>query len=1324
TLDASNVAGQGNQISRASQQYYTNKTFTASNSDELNDVFKSIVDEIILQSRYLPTQIEDHHNYSGYITFTDHIGEYMNVEQIHGMLVGDTLFDGSSFASKFADEQSALAFFGTADNPSVIGDEFIFSVKERIGIDGPTARNLVSHAWQYGQLYYNSEDDFSNAMCWYIDADGSYLGFCDEEYDEPVPANAKYICRGYGFLDTTQVAGSTAQGNLLYCSVRTQTEITVQNGEVTEYGDTTLLWKIPASMIPMVAYEFTLENDSLDDPGKITMKSNVAEAYPIRLIYEVGLDETINESNVADLVDDSHIMPDGSYVFYTNQWDADALTDVGVNTTADFHPAEENERFHFTEDSPVYIKNDDGEYVLYTDTKAPSAQDATYYTRVAVFDWSDADDIKLTYNYIALAQATLDHVQYDEDIKDWYIPLGTHRNVVRYTATKSANNTETLDSYFYSPTSSSDGETHHRYTIMGNNGRLIYRPSQGLRIEKQVSVHVPGADPSFTFTVKRTDSDDDNGTYRYVHVNASGVSATGTITFTDSVAAFTLKDDEVAYIVDLPEDACYEVREGAYTGYTLTGISVDGSPKTGHITQDSTAQVTIAQHQLHEVLFTNAKDTSGALTIRKIVEHPNGSGYQVPEDLSFRFLVDLGTDYAGRTLDVYFSNIKTEKQYTVAADGTITINLVHDQSATLNNLDMDTTVTVTEIDLDAHKGFTVTPDASQTVVIPENAYASLTFTNTYDPADVDPVNLTVTGQKVLLGRDWQDGDTFTFVLEAHVVQGDEMVWSKIDEQTVTYDSTNADFDQISFSDAMSKQVYSTPGVYAYRLSEVEGSIGGIAYDPVVSYFDVVVGDADMDSKLEIQDVIGYRDITVTKPTAENPAYNVDVRYTNRYAAHGAASLDVNIEKVLEDRSGQNMTAEGFTFGLYNEDGTLVKASDATSAAGEATIRLVYDETDIGETYVYTLREIDGGVDGMTYDSTAYKLQVSIIDSLDGTICIQVKDEDGNLLSEDDGTDAEFEAQFRNIYDPKDVAFTLAGDKDLTGRAMAAGEFSFLLYETGADFVVAEDATPLQTAANSNAEGAFAFDTITKKEVGTYYYVVAEDDSAALGGVTYDQTRYHVTVVVEDHNGELKADVTITKQDGSEAALKFVNSYAPKAVEVTVNGSKVLNGATLEANAFTFALYNADSDFNTAGAAIRTAKNSANGTFAFPVIQIDQAGTYYFIAAEDDSDPIENILYDAQVYHLTLTAEDNGDGTLRTTLVIETAEGKAADEIVFTNTYTPPQEPPKEDPPAEEPKDDPPKTGDNMSVALWMLISATMIALLAAAAVLPRRARSK
>lgn len=259
-------------------------------------------------------------------------------------------FTGAALAKKIN-----ATDLGTVQKPTTFGLAFIDSVKERLNIsDNGTAFELIADAYAAGQLSYTSDSVYSNYIGWYQKADGSYAGFYNEG-TTTAPAGAVYKNKSYGFLGTVN-ANATNESDMMFMSVMVRTEIAT--------GEQTVMWRIPASLMPMVTYKVTLNGT---DIHTATMQSLTVERNtPVRLVYEVGLNNAvINKYNVAEVMaadTDSQKHANGdNYVFWTNYFDRSAAEhEDHIATFSHFVPNTQNERYYYTEDTPIYIKTPTG----------------------------------------------------------------------------------------------------------------------------------------------------------------------------------------------------------------------------------------------------------------------------------------------------------------------------------------------------------------------------------------------------------------------------------------------------------------------------------------------------------------------------------------------------------------------------------------------------------------------------------------------------------------------------------------------------------------------------------------------------------------------------------------------------------------------------------------------------------------------------------------------------------------------------------------------------------------------------------------------------
>lgn len=482
---SSNGAGEPQTLTynaEAINQHYVDRYFSASSSGQLSSAFDNIVDEIIIQSLYYPTDVEENeYDHDGYLTFTDRIGEHMEVKDVKGLILSSTLYTGENFARQLTE-----GFMGTPDNPTGMGDDFIRSVRIRLGIDRDTAQKLVDDAWNDGQLHYDaSTGAFSNFVTWFADGDGKFIkgwtGLAQNATPTPVPSNAAFRIRSYGFLDDVTHHGLNS--NLMYVSVQIRTEI---NPDGTD-GDSIVMLKVPASLIPLIKTEIRIDNMGTSAESYSYTRT---EATPIRLLYEVGLEEEINPYSVASIAGSEHLCDDGSYIFYTNEYDLEEITelkkaqqagsetDPHENTLAYFSPSLENERYYYNTDTYLYQKDGD-RYSLYTGG-APSAGGTVLYAPYTVYHLNGtAHSGQATQEilYLEVSAAALNEARQESGTGAWYLPIHTVRRYTNeFNVIKEKQDQITPVTDVLLPVIHRHDAEYHSAMLLGNNGYIKMAP--------------------------------------------------------------------------------------------------------------------------------------------------------------------------------------------------------------------------------------------------------------------------------------------------------------------------------------------------------------------------------------------------------------------------------------------------------------------------------------------------------------------------------------------------------------------------------------------------------------------------------------------------------------------------------------------------------------------------------------------------------------------------------------------------------------------------------------------------------------------------------
>lgn len=1278
-------------------QYYVDQYYAADNASELIAAFDSIVNQIILQSKYYPTEAElGKHDLGGYIYFEDSIGEFMEVKDMKGILLGNTLYDGANFAKYIT-----TGDVGTVDNPTAMGDEFVFSLMERLNIDIQTARDLIRQAYLAGQISYTNDNNFSNYAGWYADTNGNYLGFAPSK---TVPDGAVYIMKSYGYLGYGKITQeeSIKDSDLMYMSVRVQEEIST--------GRQTVQWAIPASLIPTIAYEVALEGNSYETASNIKMVRK--DANPVRLVYEVGLIEGINELNIAEFMakeEHKHTDANGNFEFYTNRWgdnDLDGKIDIDYNdpyshtvTVVDYTPSIENERYYYTEDTPIYIKNGSSYELVNYD---PKTVDGEYYHARRVFKITNAKtgEASVETKYEAITDKSLEKATRGNDGK-YYIPAGTVlRDYEANRLNKSTNITGTMEyvayPFIFNPTPTTD-EGYHADTFLGNNGKMTITPATGIKLTKNIDSIEPGTKTDgFQFTIQLSGASL-AASYPYQIFDAEGKAAgTGNYNVNDGKIVATLSAGQTVYITGLPAGVTYSIVESEHEDYVVD--TINGKPA---ISTDA-ATGTIVDRTLSNVEFVNTLKTHGNLVINKVVTHPLGDDYQMPEK-QFNVTVQLDGSSVGKNVkDISLQLIGTgETQSTTVKtsnNGTIQFSIKHGETVSIHEIPEGVTYRVIETDLP--NGFVLDTENSTDLVgtISKDVNSSEQLVNKYTPSNAYPVNITLTGEKTLEGRVWLEGDAFAFALEKF----NGTTWTEVATRTVKKDNP-----VFNFTSELQAEKYTAVGTYQYRVRELGSDSNGITYDKTIRYFNVTITDVDMDGQLEIQapkkvggETVNF--VVGTNPTVvtyANDNYNVVTNFNNKYAADTDTYIDLNITKTITNDTNVDIPLNGFYFTLYEADGrTHVMSSDETNALGETYIRVVYnaktfakengneasivkDEKGniVEKTYKYVLKEdIPAEADkipGMTYNTKSYDVTVVVKDNLDGKLSATVSVDGAAVNTE---KPAEADVTHNNNYDLKDTSVGLNVNKHLDGATLKANEFTFELYKADENWSILGN--PVQTVKNE-ANGNVKFADLTFNAVGTYYYVLREHVPTGIttDGITYDTNAYKVTVVVQQEvvNGEetdkLVATKTIENARTGETvtSVTFANKHVATGVgSVTLEGDKVLTGRNLIVGEFGFQLFNAElngTEYVAKGSAIQTVSNTATGKFIFAPLEYtdSQLGTHYYIIKEVNAgQTINGVTYSNNnvVVKVDVTKPD------RDVIATATVLGTTDNKIVLTNTY--------------------------------------------------------
>lgn len=492
------------------------------------------------------------------------------------------------------------------------------------------------------------------------------------------------------------------------------------------------------------------------------------------------------------------------------------------------------------------------------------------------------------------------------------------------------------------------------------------------------------------------------------------------------------------------------------------------------------------------------------------------------------------------------------------------------------------------------------------------------FKNSYG---LTPESSSVTDQivatKSLVGRDLKDGE-FSFEL----VEGNDIVAT----------GTNAADGTI----VIGKITYDKPGTHTYTLREKlpneAGLSNGITYDKTSYTIKTSV----------IDNGDGTLKVTHTLEGAELALFQ------NKYNTAPNESSVTDQIKATKTLTGRDLKDNEFSFELVEGDDIV---AIGTNNAGGMIMMSPIEYTEAGE-HTYTLREVKGDADnGITYSTAEYTIVTTVKDKGDGTLGV------GHKLQ---GFE---EAIFENAYGVTPVSSSVTDQitttKSLTGRDMAEGEFSFELVEDGK--VVA--------TGTNDARGNITMSPIEYTVAGEHTYTLREVKGAEGNGITYDDKTYTVVTTITD-NGKGKLVAKHELKGADEA--KFNNSYKPNPGEFSVTdeitATKVLTGRDLEDGEFSFQLVEGEGED---AKVVATGKNDADGNIKMGAVKYDKPGIHTYTLREvNGGTTSKGITYDGKTYAIVTTIADKGDGTLEAKHELKGAEdAEDAEAAIFNNTYS-------------------------------------------------------
>ncbi|MCL2492213.1 MAG: hypothetical protein FWE87_05645, partial [Coriobacteriia bacterium] len=449
---------------------YTDGYFQAEDANSLKEALQTITSQIIEPGDFITQVGVNDPNFSGYLTFSDVLGRYMEFKSYDSLWYNDQKFTGESFAQEFATNGMASADWTS----------FVATLAAQMEVPLADAETVLETSLVGGSLYYNGPSDWSNQIKWYADNDKNFVGPYFELDGTPAPVPAGAMCT----MDLYPVEGMVESNVTDQYSSLTLVPFVVltalQDGSFTDHdegmfmlrqlvaGQQIVRFYVPAGMLPMRTVE------PIEGPDYETIPQ-IKDSGPIRAVFAVGPVDSLSLYTVDDDYKAQFRIPDVGFPallpFFTNQWDLDSNITVAF---CEINPL--NPYYYFVgpgDQVPLYVADGSGGYRL-----AVSTDTGPFFAKQEYFDLNAP-------GYIGVRYTPVDPSWVITGSGAPYIPTGTPRSeALNFTELKSDNITETLDYVVNSIETIIEAIDHPlQIRFLGNNGRFEI-PITNIVVEK------------------------------------------------------------------------------------------------------------------------------------------------------------------------------------------------------------------------------------------------------------------------------------------------------------------------------------------------------------------------------------------------------------------------------------------------------------------------------------------------------------------------------------------------------------------------------------------------------------------------------------------------------------------------------------------------------------------------------------------------------------------------------------------------------------------------------------------------------------------------
>ncbi len=1157
-----------------------------------------------------------------------------------------------------------------------------------------------------------------------------------------------------GNVDTYHFSGDVHSG--LADADLKDVVITVTRANDAAVGDKVQV-KVPASLIPLRNFAIDLAKDTM----------SVSDTAPISVLYSSGvkpaaLDLLENPDDAMKAYMEKNTDATGKVNFYANKWTGKETGDV----VATFEPAAGNSYYYFTQDTPIYTDQACTIPAKSVEKGSTYYYKHSYYAMEGGKPVAKTEHVSFPGDAAEKVEGAIGK---DSSTGACYFKSGTPRltYINELHKVKEENRTATATDVLnpkWSGIEQSSAETLIN-AYLGNNGKLSVDVPGTLAVTKQLQLPdgynaADFANESFEFTIAMQDAV--GKSFNAVVKNENGEQQGDKFVLAfgqNGEAKRSLKPGETLYVYGLSEGWDYNVSETPRDGFTAEAAGAKGQIAAGETSAVTYKNTYAASGTLDgETYLKGEKVLTGRVWLETdkftfILKDADTSveAPMPPTDTLGETRVEVTQPYgtpADTKVHFQFQDISYTKP------GTYTYEIWESEALSTLNPGVSASqalyqVVVTVTDKD-HNG-TLAVESKMTKLAGDDGVKyekpqliendTATFVNEYNTSEV---KWTPSGTKTYAdatGENPLKPGMFHVIActdnpDAPLPQGEGAM--RIDHEwggkmwygalTAVEAGGGIAFPQATFTFG-NLDPETLNATFDYKIVEVvkvddtwravRDVLADKTFDPAGMVYDQTVWTA----KVTIADVGGTLELSAKyyKNDSEEPITGAMFSFDNSYNPEPVkleGDTAIHGTKVL---TGRDM-AEGETFGFKLSaaddatqkavnDGSIVIPKGAEEAVVSGAKAGAETSFSFGEmtfkkpgTYSFAVQEdkycgnnLDAAgtvTGGIVFDRHVHKVTVAVTDDQTGKLVAEVSYDNGS-------------AKFENKYEQNAQFSGITVQKTLSGRDMAADEFSFSIHGVKSDTVSAEDAEARLADSDRSFTNAARADGVacdmakmngvafTQADIGkTFAYEVREvvpAEADAKPGVTYDNS-VHTLEITVGMSGDADKHLTLTtKLDGEvvdSATVAFVNGYqaTPTSYDTATAGlNKVLEGRDwIDSDEFTFELKALDGGplpKDAAGNDVTSAtvtKANAEGfgfgaiTFTSDMVKAepDHKRTFTYEVREvvpADGHKLPGIQYDGNVATIKVTVSDDGSGTLKASAVAENTRfvNRYAAEIDYT-----------------------------------------------------------